>query len=535
MSALFRRVCTTAIPLILLASPSLLLAAEAEGSTGVPNVAVWWILPFALLLGCIATMPLLNPHLWEHNYRYVSFGLAAIVAVYYLFIFPDPSAPAAWLHEMQEYISFICLLGSLFMVSGGIVIHVSRTATPITNVILLLTGAVIANVFGTTSAAMLLIRPFIRINKAHIKPYHIIFFIFIVANCGGSLTPIGDPPLFMGYLKGVPFFWVFQDCWPMWAVAVGALLITFFVIDTLDHRKTQREHVKDAGPGVEIFGFHNFVFFGVILVAVFRDSFFDALHEHHYGKLLISREVLMVAAAVASRLLTRAYIYERNNFSYGPIKEVAILFVGIFSTMVPALNYLNNNSEKMPLKTPGQFYFLSGVLSSVLDNAPTYLVFLETKQGLIQKRHAVQIGELREVLDRKRPDGVEPKPDPGTDEAVAVGYDALMKFNRKKVLASEVTDADIRIAMMVGNAPDETGKSGGLAWYIIAISIGSVFFGACTYIGNGPNFMVKSIAESAGVKCPSFFGYIVRYTLPILLPIYIAIWFIFFVLGMAMP
>jgi Na+/H+ antiporter NhaD/arsenite permease-like protein len=494
---------------------------ESGGHT-VPDVQWYWILPFALLLGSIAVMPLVNMHFWEHHYPKFAIVLGAITAGYYLFLFPDlASSRSAWMHEMKEYVSFIALLGSLYIVSGGIVIKVSQKATATTNTTLLLVGAVLANVVGTTGAAMLLIRPYIRINKAHIKPYHIVFFIFAVANCGGSLSPIGDPPLFMGYLKGVPFFWVLEALWPMWAVCLIVLLAVFFVIDKRDHAKTEREHEKDAGPAVQIYGFQNFLYIGMILVGVFRPSMFEHIQAGEYLMLPLSREIMMAVAAIASRLSTKPYIYERNEFTYGPIKEVAILFVGIFSTMVPALNYLNHNSGSMPLKTPGQYYFITGALSSVLDNAPTYLVFLETNQGQVQDKYGDEVQHLRQVIDEHPPGQSVQLPD-NISPVVARGYDTLVKYNKHKIDTGNVTDADIRIAMIIGNRD--------LAMYLIAISIGAVFFGACTYIGNGPNFMVKSIAESAGIQMPSFFGYVFKYALPILIPIYILIWLLFFVL-----
>lgn len=502
------------------------VGAHGGGEHAVPDVQWYWILPFALLLGSIAVMPLINMHFWEHHYPKIAIVLGLITAGYYLFFFHDlPSSRTAWLHEMQEYVSFIALLGSLYIVSGGIMIKVSREATATTNTSLLLVGAVFANVVGTTGAAMLLIRPYIRINKGHIKPYHIIFFIFAVANCGGSLSPIGDPPLFMGYLKGVPFFWVVEALWPMWIVCLVVLLILFFIIDKLDHARSERVHEKDPGPAVQIYGIQNFLYIGLIIAAVFRPSMFEHIRDGELLLLPISREILMLIAAVASKLSTKPYIYERNEFTYGPIKEVAILFVGIFSTMVPALNYLNHHSEQMPLKTPGQYYYITGVLSSMLDNAPTYLVFLETKQGQVQNKYGEEIGQMRLILDEHEPGQIPERPE-GMDEHVLKAYDTLVRYNRPKIEQSRVSDTDIRIAMIIGNRD--------LEMYLIAISIGAVFFGACTYIGNGPNFMVKSIAESAGIQMPSFFGYVFKYALPILIPIYILIWFIFFVLKIGM-
>ena len=504
--------------------------AEGEGHGGghhaVPDVAWYWILPFALLLGSIAVCPLINMHFWEHHYPKFAIVLGAITAAYYLFFFKDIEASRhAWTHEMKEYVSFIALLGSLYIVSGGIMIKVSRKATASTNTMLLLVGAVIANVVGTTGAAMLLIRPYIRINKAHIKPYHIVFFIFAVANCGGSLSPIGDPPLFMGYLKGVPFFWVAEALWPMWVVCLAILLLLFFIIDKRDHAKVEREHEKDPGPAVQIYGFQNFLYIGLILAGVFRPSMFQTIDDGQLWLLPISREVMMAIAAVASLLSTKPYIHERNEFNYGPIKEVAILFVGIFSTMVPALNYLNIHSDQMPLKTAGQYYYLTGALSSCLDNAPTYLVFLETKQGQVQNAYGQEVEHMRTLLDEHPPGSLPERPE-HMDEHVLNAYDTLIQYNSDKVMQSKVSDSDIRIAMIIGN-PD-------LALFLIAISVGAVFFGACTYIGNGPNFMVKSIAEGTGIRMPSFFGYIFMYAIPILIPTYVIVWLLFFVLKLGM-
>lgn len=496
--------------------------ADHGGAHAVPDVQWYWMLPFALLLGSIAIMPLINMHFWEHHYPKIAIVLGLVTAGYYLFFFHDlPASRTAWIHEMQEYVSFIALLGSLYIVSGGIMIKVSRNATATTNTSLLLVGALMANVVGTTGAAMLLIRPYIRINKDHIKPYHIVFFIFAVANCGGSLSPIGDPPLFMGYLKGVPFFWVLEALWPMWAVCLALLLVVFFIIDKRDHAQAERNHEKDPGPAVQIYGFQNFLYIGLILAGVFRPSMFEHIREGEWMLLPISREIMMLIAAVASKLSTKPYIYERNEFTYGPIKEVAILFVGIFSTMVPALNYLNHHSDQMPLKTPGQYYYITGALSSMLDNAPTYLVLLETKQGQVQDEYGEEIAQMRLILDDHPPGQLPERPE-GLDPHVLAAYDTLIKYNQPKIEQSKVSDSDIRIAMIIGN-PD-------MEIFLIAISIGAVFFGACTYIGNGPNFMVKSIAESAGIKMPSFFGYVFKYALPILVPIYILVWFLFFVM-----
>jgi Na+/H+ antiporter NhaD/arsenite permease-like protein len=433
-----------------------------------------WALPFVVLLACIAVMPLAAHRWWERHYPKVALTLAVVSAGYYLFVRRDLEP---WLHYMEEYVSFIALLASLYVVSGGVMIRVGRKATPLANTVLLVIGSILANIFGTTGASMLLIRPYLRMNRGHVKPYHVVFFIFTVSNIGGALTPIGDPPLFLGYLQGVPFWWVFERCRTIWALTLGIILGVFFLIDSLDHGKFERVRADedDPGPAVHILGVHNFLFIGIILFAVFQTGFFDAAHAladkgfslPRVGRLLASREILMFAALVAARRFTSPEIYERNDFNWGPIREVAILFVGIFSTMAPALEYVRANADRVGIRTPGQYYFASGSLSSFLDNAPTYLTFLELKLSTIDQ--------------------------------------AATKPEQLAILVS-----DPRLGL-----------------YLIAISLGSVFFGACTYIGNGPNFMVKSIADSLGVKTPGFLAYVLKYALPVLIPVYVLVWWLF--------
>ena len=339
------------------------------------------------------------------------------------------------------------------------------------NVILLLIGALIANVFGTTGASMLLIRPFIRMNSGHLRPYHVVFFIFIVSNAGGSLTPIGDPPLFLGYLMGVPFFWVFQHCWPIWAVVNGLLLAVFWAIDFRTSRSDTRKPYDgqnlgdDFGPAVSLYGATNLFFVALIIVGILLHGSFNAFTGQHFGFEAPWRELLMAVAAFASLATTPHRIHGENHFNYAPIKEVAYLFIGIFLTMVPALNYLYHNSNVFHLTEPGHYYFACGSLSGVLDNAPTYLTFLKTELGRID------------------------------------------------------APASARIGLLIA---DPT-----LNQYLVAISMGAVLFGAMTYIGNGPNFMVKSIAYHAGAETPGFFRYIYAFSLPILLPILVIVWAIF--------
>jgi Na+/H+ antiporter NhaD/arsenite permease-like protein len=409
----------------------------------------WMILPFALLLGAMALAPLLAPNWWLRHYAKVALGLGAMTLGYYLL---GLHANGRVLDTAHEYVSFIVLVGSLFVVSGGIHIVVKGEATPLANVVFLLVGAVLANVLGTTGAAMLLIRPWIRVNKHRIRAYHIVFFIFLVANIGGCLTPIGDPPLFLGYLQGVPFWWVTAHCWPMWLLAVGLLLAAFYVIDQTSFNRAPKKNVEHEIWRFD--GFFNLFFLAVILGAVF------------ITKPLFLREGLMLAAALGSYLTTRRHfqhVHEENEFDFHPVKEVVILFAGIFATMMPALDWLGLHTKELlgANPSPGIFFWGTGGLSAVLDNAPTYLGFLGALHGAT-----------------------------GTKE----------------------------IAELLGQNP----------LGVLAISVGAVFFGAATYIGNGPNFMVKAIADREKIPMPGFLGFVFKFTLPFLLPTLITIWLLFF-------
>jgi Na+/H+ antiporter NhaD/arsenite permease-like protein len=417
------------------------------------------IVPFGLLLLLIAVMPL-SPagmkHWWEHRYPHVAVGLGALVAGYYLIQIPHGGHTV--LHTLHEYISFIALIGSLFVVAGGIHLNVKGSATPLENAVFLLVGGILANFIGTTGASMVLIRPFIRMNKIRISAYHIVFFIFIVSNVGGALTPIGDPPLFLGYLRGVPFFWLIERALLPWIFTIGAILAVFWAIDRRCYKKMPAPLQSQAAQPEQwrFDGAINVLFLAVIIGAVF-------LTERWF-----IREIAMLSAAFASYRLTPRRVHEENQFGFGPIKEVAFLFIGIFLTMMPALGYLEIHGQSFGITRPLQYYFSTGSLSAVLDNAPTYLNFLKLAQV------STATGGL--VDDS-----------PAAMSAFLAAHPAL----------------------------------------VLAVSLGAVFFGAMTYIGNGPNFMVKSIAESAGVKVPSFFGYILRYSLPVLLPILILTGWIF--------
>jgi Na+/H+ antiporter NhaD/arsenite permease-like protein len=411
----------------------------------------WMILPFALLLGAMALAPLLAPNWWSRHQPKVALGLGAMTLGYYLL---GLNADERVLDMAREYISFIALIGSLFVISGGIHIVVKGKATPLANVVFLLVGAVLANVLGTTGAAMLLIRPWIRVNKHRIRAYHIAFFIFLVANIGGCLTPVGDPPLFLGYLQGVPFWWVTAHCWPMWLLAVGLLLAAFYVIDQTNFNRAPKKNMEHEIWSFD--GFFNLFFLAVVLGAVF------------ITKPLFLREGLMLAAALGSYLATRRYfkhVHEENEFDFHPVKEVVILFAGIFATMMPALDWLGLHAKELlgANPSPGIFFWGTGGLSTVLDNAPTYLGFLSALSGATGTRETAEL----------------------------LGQDAN-------------------------------------ALSVLAISIGAVFFGAATYIGNGPNFMVKAIADREKIPMPGFIGFVFKFTLPFLLPALITIWLLFF-------
>ena len=454
---------------------------------------VWLVVPFVLLLGMIATGPLFYPDFWHHHYPKVALGLGLLVAAYYLIVLRDGTAVH---HAAAEYLSFISLLAALFVASGGILIETDYAGTPRNNVLLLVAGAVVANLIGTTGASMLFIRPFLRLNAGRIRPYHIVFFIFMVSNIGGALTPIGDPPLFLGFLRGVPFFWTVEHLWYIWLPAVAFLATVFYFVDRRNTARSAREVLPEewmeddltareadavtAIPGptrFRIVGGRNFAWLAATIACVFLDPNViagvpDLVRDFHLP--LGLREILMLAIAYGAYKTADRRALDGNGFTFAPIKEVAWLFVGIFLTMQPALTligaFAQTNASALSIN---HFYFGTGMLSGVLDNAPTYVSFLAA---------------------------------------------AMAKFGLSIDSVAQVKE------MAAGTVP------GALeSWhYVQAISIASVFWGALTYIGNGPNFMVKSIADDAGLETPSFFGYVVRYAIPVLVPLYLLTWLIFF-------
>lgn len=410
---------------------------------------LWVIIPFALLLASIATGPALFAHFWHRFYPVIALALGAVTVGFY--VYQGDLVPL--LHSLEEYVGFIALIGSLFVVSGGIHIQVKGEATPRLNCFFLFCGAVLANIIGTTGASMLLIRPWIRMNWYRRTGFHVVFFIFIVSNVGGCLTPIGDPPLFMGYLKGVPFDWVIRHCWQGWFVVVLGLIGIFYVFDRINFLRAPKQ-VRDAETGHShwaVRGLHNVIYIVAILGAVLFLPF---------GW----REGVMAVAALASMFTTHRDIHNANDFNFEPLKEVVYVFAGIFATMIPALQYLQTNPP--PLASAHGYYWATGALSGLLDNAPTYLAFLAT----------------------------------------AMGQQGMSLDQPADVMRFAGTQVDI----------------------LQAISLGAVFFGAMTYVGNGPNFMVKAIADSARIPCPNFIQYVVKYAIPILLPFLAIVGILFF-------
>src|SRR5436190_6456585 len=425
-------------------------------------------LPFVALLLAIALLPLAAAGWWHHNRNkaLVSFLLAAPILIYLGITAPE------LLHEkFHEYLSFIVVIGALFVVTGGIHIQGSLAGTPLVNTGMLGLGAVLANVLGTTGASVLLIRPLLRANKRRKRVAHIvIFFIFIVANCGGLLTPIGDPPLLLGFLKGVPFTWTLR-LWPQWLAINGILLVLFNLWDqwALDKDEkelpgSQHEEVLIHEP-LRIQGVVEMVILlGIILTILGAGR--AAAGGQPWAQNV--REVVIVVLALIGYVAGSQDRRTKNVFTFGLLIEVAVLFAGIFATMAPVLEMLNAWAQRpdFALKTPAHFFWTAGALSSVLDNAPTYLAFAASAAGLQGLApHGAYIGTL------------------------------VLNPEAAKLLA--------------------------------AISTGAVFMGANTYIGNAPNFMVKAIAEESGVKMPSFFGYM-AYSLGILLPLFVLVSLVFF-------
>lgn len=437
-------------------------AMDASGKATIPLVLV---VPFVLLLASIAVCPLVHARWWHRHYPDVALFLGGLVGAYYLVAFRAAHGPETTLHTAIEYTAFIALIGGLYVASGGVLVKLEKPVSPAANTLFLLLGAVLANVVGTTGASMLLIRPFMRANEGRLRPLHVVFFIFIVSNCGGLLTPIGDPPLYLGFVKGVPFFWTARWLGPSWLLTVGALLVMFFAYDSLAARQLTRES-GERGPASGMLPRAKIVsrpltlvLLAAIVGAVFIDPLLGRVVNLHHVPV---GAIVQIILAVAAFWTSRKDIREANDFSFEPVKEVGLLFAGIFLTMMPALGYLAANGSRLGVESPTSFYFATGTLSAVLDNAPTYLNFLQVALAPAE-----------------------------------VGREAIHAI----------------IATSEGRLTLE------------AVSTGAVFFGAMTYIGNGPNFMVRAIAERAEVKMPSFFAY-AGLACIILLPVLVLHWLV---------
>ncbi|MCK9273956.1 MAG: sodium:proton antiporter [Syntrophales bacterium] len=450
------------------------------------ELPVWTVIPFAGILLSIALCPLLVPHFWHNHFGKVSAFWAILFAVPFLFAYKGTAFHEIIHIYLIDYIPFIILLWGLFTIAGGIVVGGSYRGTPVVNTIMLLIGTLLASWVGTTGAAMVMIRPVLRANKDRASKVHVIvFFIFFVANIGGSLTPLGDPPLFLGFLHNVPFFWVTKALLPHMILSSVILLAIFFILDTILYRKDKKKgkvpsNEEEKVP-FKIEGTFNFLFLLGVISLVLMSGAWRADQVNvlgiHVGYQNIARDIGILIMGALSLVLTPKRLREANDFSWFPIIEVAKLFAGIFMTIIPALAILKAGSHGAmaglveAVRNPGHYFWVTGALSSFLDNAPTYLTFFN-----------LALGKL------------------GLTEACIPGAVAT---------ASETCNP-------------------AFITYLKAISAGAVFMGANTYIGNAPNFMVKSIAEEAGISMPSFFGYMIRYSIPILIPVFLVVTFVFF-------
>ena len=451
----------------LAAGALLLMPQAAQAAPALPGAAMaWpWALPFAGMLLSIATGPLLFPHVWHHHYGKIAFGWALATLVPLAAAFGTPAALGAFVHAaLAEYLSFIVLLFALYVVAGGVLVSGNLGGTPAKNLGLLAFGTAIASIVGTTGAAMILIRPLIRANAARRSQTHVvIFFIILVANIGGALSPLGDPPLFVGFLRGVDFFWTAQHLWLQTTIVAVLVLALFFAVDTLFYRRERP--APNAPAPLKVRGRVNLALIAIIIAAILLSaSWQPGIEFDVYGTKLtlpnLLRDVVLVATAFASLWLTKDEHRDANNFTFEPIREVAILFAGIFVAIVPVMAMLNAGRDGsfaflLQAVTAGDglpheaaYFWLTGALSAFLDNAPTYLVFFELAGG-----------EARELM-------------------------------------------------------------GPLSGTLAAISMGAVYMGALTYIGNAPNLMVVAIAGEQGVRMPSFFGYML-WSVAVLVPLFL--------------
>jgi Na+/H+ antiporter NhaD/arsenite permease-like protein len=457
---------------------------HVEGGHGHgPNLGeilpLWSCIPFACMLLSIALFPLLAPHFWHHHFGKISAFWAASLSIPFLIAFKGVAVHEILHIVLADYVPFIILLWALFTVSGGIVLKGTLRGTPIVNTVMILIGTVLASWMGTTGAAMLLIRPFLKANDYRKnRTFMVVFFIFLVANVGGSLTPLGDPPLFLGFLHGVSFFWTMKIA-PHMLVCAGILLVIYYFLDSYHYKKeglTSAPAEEGVKEPLRLEGTYNFIFLAGVVVAVLMSGIVDWGEVNTFGIHRATqdwaRDGFLILMGILSLIATSKELREYNEFSWFPIVEVAYLFIGIFITMIPCLLILKAGLQGelgfliAAVKEPMHYFWVTGALSGFLDNAPTYLTFFNTALGAFY---------------------------PGMSEAQAVPL--LM------------TESSI---------------------YLKAISAGAVFFGSFSYIGNAPNFMVRSIAEESGTPMPSFFGYILKYSFVYLLPTFVIVTLIFF-------
>ncbi|MFT5454077.1 MAG: Na+/H+ antiporter NhaD/arsenite permease-like protein [Myxococcota bacterium] len=478
ITRLARRALAIVAPLALLLAPALAAAAggagaEAAGHAG-PHLGdvlpLWSVVPFAGLLLCIALLPMVAAHWWHHTKNQLLVALAWASPVFFWLLYTGMTdhgtlghdAMHGLKHAVAEYVSFIGLLGSLYVISGGILLRGDLEGKPSTNTAFLAIGSVLANVIGTTGASMLLIRPMLRTNSERKHTWHIpLFFIFLVSNIGGALTPIGDPPLFLGYLRGIDFWWTLTSLWHIWIPTVLLLLAMFFALDTWNYRRedlaTHQLDQSQIAP-LRLDGNINFLLLaGVIASVLLLSPDAEVMDFRHY----YAREIGMFALTGLSLVLTPRAIREGNDFNWDPILEVAALFIGIFIAMIPATVLLQANGAALGVTEPWQYFWATGGLSAFLDNAPTYVTFAAMACGTY---------EFCETAENLAP------------------------------LSTHAESARV----------------------LVAVSLGAVFMGAGSYIGNGPNFMVRAIAEQSGYKMPSFFGYC-AYAFAFLGPVFVLV------------
>lgn len=438
-----------------------------HGHAVLHSIEAYSIIPFVIMLLGIAVGPLLFHHQWEQNKTKLMFSLVLGIPTAVFLVMKGYSHELS--HQMLfDYVPFIILLGALFVITGGILLTGDIPAKPGVNTLFLAIGAVLASFMGTTGAAMILIRPLLATNaERKFKVHTVLFFIAIVANTGGLLTPLGDPPLFLLYLRGAPFTWFFHLV-PEWLFINSALLLIYYFVDLRAYKKESPEDIAFDTVNVKpirLRGKLNFLWLaGVILaVAFLNKQFFPAFDHNPYLKFI--REGVILLMAVLSLVTSTKGLREENKFSWGPINEVAFLFLGIFITMTPALLFLQQNAAQLGISTPTQFYYVTGTLSGFLDNAPTAVSLHSLALGLHEQFSTLFAGQT-----------------------------------------------------LVAGIP---------ASLLTAISVGAVFFGSMTYIGNGPNFMVKAIAEDNKIDMPHFFKYMYGFSLIILLPLFILAGFLF--------